>query len=139
MSQAQEHKESTQPKISWNVNKEVDEQGNIIRYDSTYSWSYSNGSGNTQNINTDSLLQSFNSFFNNHYSPLWNESFINPFEKDSMWNRDFFKDDYFHSRWESNFFDMESMFLRMDSLRNLFFQEMIPENRKSEHDKGTKL
>lgn len=37
----EEQEKGTQPGIRWDVKKEYDEKGNIIRYDSSYSWSYS--------------------------------------------------------------------------------------------------
>ncbi|MCB0481718.1 MAG: hypothetical protein KDC83_09815 [Flavobacteriales bacterium] len=40
---------SQQPDVKIDVNKEIDEHGNITRYDSTWSWSYS-GNGNVDSI-----------------------------------------------------------------------------------------
>lgn len=46
------------PKENIKVNKKYDENGNLIEYDSVYSYSYSY-SGNDFNINPDSLLRNF--------------------------------------------------------------------------------
>ena len=43
------------------MNKEYDENGNVIRYDSSYTYSWS---GNPDEINTDSLMRNFGFSFN---------------------------------------------------------------------------
>ena len=49
-----EEKSIKEPKGSWKVDKEFDENGNLIRYDSIYSWSsddkYDNLSFSTENL-----------------------------------------------------------------------------------------
>ncbi len=40
--QEKPEKKVRQPEIKWDVQKQLDENGNVIRYDSTYSWSWSN-------------------------------------------------------------------------------------------------
>lgn len=80
-----------QPKVHINVNKQFDENGNVVRYDSTYSWSWTNMDENV----SDSILNRFflnsnfiwdnpfsvfddDSFFFNHFSlPLLNDPFFN--------------------------------------------------------------
>lgn len=54
---AQEEKDTNNPAINIRVEKETDEHGNIIRYDSTYQWSWSGRMG------LDSLLERLNNRF----------------------------------------------------------------------------
>ena len=53
------------PKEKWDVHKEYDEYGNLIRYDSIYSWSYSNVKGDSLQVNLDSIMDSFKKHFLN--------------------------------------------------------------------------
>lgn len=69
-----------QPQVHINVNKQLDENGNVIRYDSTYSWSWTNIDKNV----SDSVLNYFfpksNLLWNNPLSVLDNDSlFFNQF------------------------------------------------------------
>ena len=88
------------PNESWNVNKKYDKDGNIIQYDSSYSYSYSSTG---EYLNIDSLITNFG--INNFFS--------NPFDLDSSFN--------FHnqkSRMMENFFNE---FMEIDSFFNDFF------------------
>jgi hypothetical protein len=119
-------KELNQPQVSWDVKKETDENGNVIRYDSTYTWSYTNIDGDTMVVGADSLMRSFHSYFNENFPPIWNRSFAQPLWNDSLFYRDFYRDDYFHNRWQQDYFEMDKMFRRMDSLRNQFLYDNYP-------------
>ncbi|WP_405291597.1 hypothetical protein [Algibacter sp. Ld11] len=59
--------EIEKPKGSWKVDKEFDENGNLIKYDSIYSWSSSNNMEGLSPIDRDSLMQSFKSKFFTNY------------------------------------------------------------------------
>lgn len=115
------------PKESWTVNKEVDEYGNITRYDSTYTWSYSNIEGDSVSVNVDSVMHSFRRYINRSFPSLWDEGFLYPEGEDSLFHHDFFSDGYFHKRWKKgDFFDSEALLHKMDSLHRLFFRETYP-------------
>ena len=53
----------SKPDVKYKINKEYDEQGNIIRFDSTYSYSWS--SIDSMHVDVDSIFKQFNqnSFF----------------------------------------------------------------------------
>ena len=51
--------EQSKPKGNWTVKKEVDENGNLIKYDSIYSYSSSGNSGNFSDESMDSLMHGF--------------------------------------------------------------------------------
>ena len=80
-----------QPKGTWKVDKEFDEAGNLIRYDSIYSWSSSDDFGTLDLRDKDSLLQSFQSRFFQHFSDTDRFGFDSLITPDSLFNeRDFF-------------------------------------------------
>lgn len=74
-----------EPKVQINVNRELDENGNVVRYDSTYSWSWS--STDTTGMGTQfQFKQSFgndpfgNEIFSDSFIPGFNDSlFADPF------------------------------------------------------------
>ncbi|MCA0151707.1 hypothetical protein [Winogradskyella vincentii] len=131
-----------QPKESWKVNKEVDENGNIIRYDSVYTWS---SVGPIKGIEVDSLNHRMHSLLRNHFSMLKpnTQSFKS---HDSImkqyFNDDFFEDDFFSNRINPNFPNMDDMLKRMEAMRNQFFNDnnryIIPPER-NEKKKSTKI
>lgn len=100
-----------QPKVHIDVNRQFDENGNVIRYDSTYSWSWSNADGN---IN-DSLFSQFfpksNFMFDRPFSLLYDDStFFKPFDFPS------FQDPFFDFNLDK---DMQEMLKRHQQI----FQE----------------
>jgi len=114
-----------EPKESWTVKKEMDENGNVIGYDSTYTWSYSTANGDSLTLNADSVFQSIQSFFGNDMSQVWDKSLMDPMMRDSLLPRELFSNNYFEKRWKDDYFDMDKMFQEMDSLRNRFFEQHL--------------
>lgn len=106
------------PEENIKVNKEFDEDGNLIRYDSIYTSYYSNIKGNPKM--RDSIFQNFRKHLKEK-KMIGNSMFEDFFFKDSLLNFDFYKDDFFEKRFHMNFNGMESMFKRMDSVKNHFF------------------
>lgn len=115
------------PKGNWKVTKEYDENGNIVKFDSVYSYSYSNINGEEANIeDVDSMIQSFRNYFKGRVPQNWDRLGINPFWEDSLIEEDFFGDDFFHNRWKADFHDMQERMLQMDSIRDEFFNRYYP-------------
>jgi hypothetical protein len=114
------------PEEHWKVDKQLDENGNVIRYDSTYTWSYSNIDGDSVNVNVDSLMHSFENYFNDRMPAVFGQSFMDPMLNDSLLRRDFFADNYFNDRFKDEFFDVDKMLQQMDSLRSQFFTNDLP-------------
>ena len=110
----------TKPETKIKVNKEYDDEGNLIRYDSTYTSFYSNIEKN--NALADSMLKEFKLDFRHHFpysnKPYFNDLFFN----DSLLKYDFYKHDFFHKRYKMNFDKMERMFQEMDSIKNKYYQ-----------------
>jgi len=65
------------PKESWKVTRQVDNKGNLIRYDSAYTWSYSNTN------EPDSLMKDFKKRFDAQYSSLLHQNLGDPIWSDS--------------------------------------------------------
>ena len=106
------------PKTDIKVNRQYDENGNLIKYDSTYSYSFSNF-GNDSIMN-DSIFRNLNNVFFFSDPP----SFNNQFFQDSLFNNDFFRKDFF----STPFFDPEIMnkfFQEIDSINNSFIHYSI--------------
>ncbi len=123
-----------QPPGQWEVNKEYDEAGNLIKYDSVYRYSYSNIEGDSVHVNLDSIMDSFKGYFGRHRPYKWDDRFSIFPETDSLFMNDFFRDDYFLDRWERRPMDMEQMMKRMDSIRNHFLKEFHPGLLESQED-----
>lgn len=72
---------SGKPQIKVDVNKEVDENGNIIRYDSTYTYYYSNIDSAIDFSSFDSI---FGQQFNNGFNFQFNSPFFNQFPNNNF-------------------------------------------------------
>jgi len=116
-----------QPHVSIKVNKQYDENGNLIAEDSSYVWTYSNVQGDSLTIPADSVWTRFQPFFNENFPSLFRQHFNNRMKNDSTFIPEFFNDDFFFHQWKNDFFDMNKMFHRMDSLKNEFFNQNFPE------------
>ncbi|MFN4122718.1 MAG: hypothetical protein ACK4GL_05360 [Flavobacteriales bacterium] len=116
------------PKENIKVNKEYDQNGNLIRYDSTYTYFYSNVDGNKAAL--DSIFNNFRNMFNHTYPFSTKPYFDNLFFQDSLLQYDFYKKDFFLNRYKQNMQQLDRLFLEMDSVKNKFFIEQFPEKRK---------
>ncbi len=132
----------TTPKGSWEVNKEFDEAGNLIRYDSIYSWSSNNNWDELASFDRDSVLQSMQSRFYRHFSgfDFNEEGFGDFFEQDSLFAKRFFNDDFFNSDFGKDFMDIDRMHERMEAMQKQFLNRYKPlieteESKNSENQK----
>lgn len=117
------------PNENIKVNKEYDKNGNLIRYDSTYTYYYSNIDGNK--ATADSILGKFRNMFEENYPFSTNPYFNNLFFEDSLLQYDFYKKDFFHERFMKNIQQMDKLFKEMDSVKNHFFMEQFPEKEEN--------
>ncbi|MFQ3578649.1 MAG: hypothetical protein SNJ71_00735 [Bacteroidales bacterium] len=113
-----------QPRENIKVNKEYDKDGNLIRYDSTYTYYYSNIKGNK--AVADSIFNNFRNMFENTYPFSTKPYFDNLFFQDSLLHYDFYKKDFFYNRFMQNMQRMDRLFWEMDSIKNKFFMEQFP-------------
>lgn len=110
------------PKGSWKVNREFDEDGNLIRYDSIYSWSSNTDLGELATMDKDSILKSIQSRFYRSFSDFDNEGFPDFFAKDSLFNKQFFTDDFFESEFGQDFMDIDRVRERMEAMQRKFLE-----------------
>lgn len=120
------------PKVNIQVNKHYDDKGNVIGFDSTYTSFYSNVQGDTARM--DSLMTSFDRYFNRDHSLFFRNQFNSLFFNDSLRYPDFFHNDFFMKRYELNDQYLRDMMNRMDSIKNRFYQL----DSRKEKDNGSK-
>ena len=117
---------SQEPKGQWEVHKEYDDLGNLIKYDSIHTYAYSNIEGDSIKINLDSIMDSFKGYFEDRIPFDWKRDFSYFPKTDSLFMKDFFKEDYFLNNWQEHHSDIENMMKKMDSVRNAFLRKHHP-------------
>ena len=123
-----------QPKGTWKVDREFDENGNLIRYDSIYSWSSNGKFDNLSSIDRDSLMQSFKSRFFTNYSGFENQGFGDVFSQDSLFSKRFFNDDFFGSDFANDFMDIDKLRQQMITRQKKFLEKYQSEFIKPEDE-----
>ncbi len=120
----------TEPKGSWQVNKEVDENGNLTRYDSIYSWSSTDNPRSISPDQIDSITKRFGTFFGKDFS-MSGEEFSGLSQNDSLFMNRFFNggfddDDLLINHFQGNMPEIQDLMKQMDSLQNLFLERRRP-------------
>ncbi|GHC59300.1 hypothetical protein [Ulvibacter litoralis] len=123
-----------QPKGSWKVDKEFDENGNLIRYDSIYSWSSSGRIDDFSNVDKDSLLQSFKSKFFTNFSDFEDQGFETIFSKDSLFSNHFFNDNFFGSDFGKDYMDIDKITQQLVERQKKFLEKYRSEFIKPEDE-----
>lgn len=121
-----------EPKGTWKVDKEFDENGNLIRYDSIYSWSSSGTYDRLSPFDRDSLMQSFKSRFFTNFSKFENEGFEDIFSQDSLFSKRFFNDDFFGSPFGKDFINIDKIRRQMIEKQKEFLEKYQSEFSKPE-------
>ncbi|PZD77110.1 hypothetical protein [Mesonia sp. K7] len=122
-----------QPKGTWKVDKEFDENGNLIRYDSIYSWSSHHTIDDLSSTDTDSLIQHFKSTFFKLFSEYENEGYEG-FTQDSLFSRRFFNDRFFESDFGNDFMAIDQLRQKMVERQRKFLEKHLFEFRKPEDE-----
>lgn len=117
------------PKVDVRVNRQYDEHGNLIAYDSTYSSVYTSRTGDAAFM--DSVFKDFMPGFGMSYPFLNDPGFNSLFFPDSSFHRDFFHNDFFQKRMEMNQQYMRRMMEQMDSVKNRYFLHPAPRGRSN--------
>jgi hypothetical protein len=123
---------ANKPNVNIKVNRHYDDKGNVVGFDSTYISFYSNVQGDTSRM--DSLMGSFDKYFNSDYSSIFKNEFNSLFFNDSLRYPDFFHNDYFLKRYELNDHYFRGMMNRMDSIKNRFYQQRSDKEKKNSGD-----
>ncbi|MFI0430787.1 hypothetical protein [Mariniflexile sp. HMF6888] len=108
--------DSLKPNENVQVNKEYEEHGNLIKYDSIYSYSYSSDG----KIN-DSIKMQFQKHFKNH--SFFNDSFFDDFFKQDSASGHFNPHNFFYKGFMNQDDHIKNMMKRMDSIQQLFFEQ----------------
>lgn len=114
---------SKAPQGTWKVDKEFDEHGNLIRYDSIYSWSSSDNYRKLAETNPDSLLRSFQSKFYRDFKGFDKQGFHNLFADDSLFTQRFFNEKFFESEFGEDFIDIDRIRERMETMQHQFLKK----------------
>jgi len=114
------------PETRWEVKKEYDEFGNLIRYDSLYTWKYSNVRGDSIAINLDSIMDTFRKHFETTSSFKWDEYFSYFPKNDSLLMDDFFRRDYYLKNYERQDREFRDIMKQIDSSRNAYLKKYFP-------------
>ncbi|TJY36344.1 hypothetical protein [Pontimicrobium aquaticum] len=122
------------PKGDWKVNKEFDENGNLIRYDSIYSWSSNDKLNDLSLMDKDSLLKTFESKFLENFSQFENQGFEDIFSRDSLFSKQFFNDDFFGSSFGKDFMDIDKIRQQMIARQKKFLEKYQSEFIKPKED-----
>lgn len=130
----EDNKTVNEPQGAWKVDKEFDENGNLIRYDSIYSWSSNNTYNNLSSSDRDSLIQSFKSNFFKSFSGFKNNGFDDVFSKDSLFSNYYFNDDFFKSDFGSDFMDIDKIRQQMIKRQKQFLEKYHSEFIKPEDE-----
>jgi len=104
------------PKENSSVTKKYDENGNLIQYDSVYTFSYSNFNPDSSEL--ESIFQTFPKFFNQNMDEFLGSDFIRP---DSVFFNNFFNGNFFEQGFINQDEDLLKLMQRMDSIKNEFF------------------
>lgn len=118
-----EQKKEGNPKLDIKVNKTYDSKGNLVKLDSTYSYFYSSKGRDSAKVSLDTAFSRFKSYYSTKAPGLINKNFNEMFFNDSLLKYDFGNKDFFSKRFELNYNKMNSLFFKMDSLKNEFLKE----------------
>jgi len=119
------------PKISWKVDKKYDEAGNVIGYDSIYSYSFGNFKNLPKDMNLDSIMGSFKFLSRDNLSSFMKDHNLGQFmDIDSLLSGDQYFNEFMEKHRSNNFSDMRELFQQMDSLQNMMMERhrnLMPE------------
>ncbi|MDT0643163.1 hypothetical protein RM553_10015 [Zunongwangia sp. F363] len=122
---SQNEEQELEPKGNWKVNKQFDENGNLISYDSTYVYSYSTMTGDTiQNAGMEEMLQQFRQVFGRRGMNVPSDMFGSFFSDTLKGEDDILKDDFFSRQMSRGF---QEQVKQIDSLHRQLLKEHYPQ------------
>lgn len=110
------------PQGQWKVNREYDRNGNLIRFDSIYSWSSTEHLDDLGAMARDSVLHSFKSRIYRSFPKVGAEGFPGFFAGDSLLGNRFFEDDFFASPMGRDLMDLDAIQKRMEEMQRRFLE-----------------
>jgi hypothetical protein len=122
-----EQKDTINPDVDIKVNKTYDKNGNVVRFDSTYTYFYKSPEMDLKGISADSLFDKLSSPLNLDYNALMRKNMDSVFFNDTLMKYDFLNPNYFSKRFELNMPKFQNMFREMDSLKSRMLQKNYPQ------------
>ncbi|HBS89085.1 MAG: hypothetical protein A2W91_06515 [Bacteroidetes bacterium GWF2_38_335] len=117
--------QTNEPKVDIKVNRELDENGNVVRYDSVYTWSWSSSGNIADQKMIDSLLfkrdEMFKGFPGKSFDDIMNGGILS----DEFFKQDDFFKDFFEEFYQGDEFIkhkqemLEKMIQQMDSIQQV--------------------
>jgi hypothetical protein len=108
-----------QPQEDIQVNKTYDKDGNLIRYDSIYSYYYHSKIRNIRAFD-DVVSKTILKIVEDHYPPISKPYFDKLFLKDSLLQLNYFKRDALQERFTRHRQQMDRIIRENDSIKNKF-------------------
>jgi hypothetical protein len=128
---APESTEQAKPKVEVKVNRKYDSKGNLVRFDSTYSYFYSSKGKDSVRVGLDTIFQRFKAAHQNDFTA-WRNDVNNIFFNDSLFKYDFLNEDFFSQRFEMNMQRMREMLRDMDSVKTDYLRHPGKELKKED-------
>lgn len=110
-----------EPKGTWKVNKEVDEHGNIVKYDSIYTYSSHDKSG----LQSSEVFKQYQSVISEHFPDIFNDSNENDSDNEEASTEDnVFEHGFMNNAMMKNMpEDMKAMIQQMEAMQQQFMQD----------------
>jgi len=120
-SAAQYSTEQNKPQVSCKVNRQFDENGHLIRFDSTFSWSFS---GNAAEMpGADSVLDAFRKQFSSGFLSFYGERFGLAGWSDSLFSGRLVNPGLFLDKHQDSYIGTTDFISKLDSLCSSFFDD----------------
>ncbi len=110
------------PQTKTKVNKQLDSKGNIVKFDSTYSYYYTSKGVDSSKVKLDTIIKEFKSFYSYNIAFGFNKRMNDIFLADTLFKYDFLNHDYFIKRFELNAIKLKELFREMDSLKSNYLK-----------------
>ena len=118
------------PKVDVKVNKRFDDKGNLIQYDSTYSYFYSFPGIKGKGMNLDSVFNELK--MHNDQMRLLDDDMNGILFSDSLLKSGVFNNEFFSKGFEINRRELENAFRQMDSIKSEMLKRSYPKGKTKE-------
>jgi len=113
------------PKVDVKVNKKFDEKGNLVQYDSTYSYFYSSPGFEKNGMSSDGVIDDLEMRLHHDFKGLLDDNLTSGILTDSLL-KDFYNDDYFSKRFKFNRERLDNALRQMESIKSDLLKQPDP-------------